>query len=415
MVATVGTASRPFTSTRLLRLALLLVLGGTLSLARPGATGGEDEAKGLEPRHQEWLEQVAALLTDHERQAFLGLHRDYRRDAFIERFWVVRDPYPETRRNEFRNAWERRLGMARERFGDLETDRAQTLLLAGPPRRILTGLCPQLLRPLEIWAYSGLGSWPAGFSLVFVVGVGRSPDGYGRWSPARGVDSLISWHHVGGGRELAALEMLASECSRGAEAAAALGRAVDWERLTSELELAPQPDGEWVDAFLARSTEVPEGAEVLPASLTFSSPGRRQSRTVVQALITVPTDTAAVSTQGPETSFNFLVDGEVLRQAKLFESFRYRFDIPSAEVGSDDLPLIIQRYLRPNEYTLVVKVEDLNSHRVFRIEQKVQVPVVPAGRRRTVVASAPVEPVTRAVGADLQEANQPLVFGDHCL
>ena len=136
---------------------------------------------------------------------------------------------------------------------------------------------------------------------------------------------------------------------------------------------------------------------------------------VVQALITVPTDTAAVSTQGPEPSFNFLVDGEVLRQAKLFESFRYRFDIPSAEVGSDELPLIIQRYLRPNEYTLVVKVEDLNSHRVFRIEQKVQVPVVQTGRRPAVVASAPVEPVDRAVGADLQEANQPLVYGDHSL
>ena len=158
MVATVRTAFRTFTIPRLLRLGLLLYLGGTLSLARPGRASGDDEAKSLEPRHQEWLEQVAALLTDHERQAFLGLRRDYRRDAFIQRFWEVRDPYPETRRNEFRNAWESRLEMARERFGDLETDRAQTLLLAGPPRQILTGLCPELLRPLEIWAYSGLGS-----------------------------------------------------------------------------------------------------------------------------------------------------------------------------------------------------------------------------------------------------------------
>ena len=46
---------------------------------------------------------------------------DYQKRLFINRFWQVRDPFPDTPENEFRDAWERRVELAHERFepGDL--------------------------------------------------------------------------------------------------------------------------------------------------------------------------------------------------------------------------------------------------------------------------------------------------------
>ena len=98
----------------------------------------DDEPEAARPDgFSDWLEGVDSLLTEHERKAFLELARDYQRRLFINRFWQVRDPFPQTPENEFRDAWEQRLDLARERFGGLEGQRAQTMLLVGPPDRIL--------------------------------------------------------------------------------------------------------------------------------------------------------------------------------------------------------------------------------------------------------------------------------------
>ncbi|MFQ5349314.1 MAG: GWxTD domain-containing protein, partial [Thermoanaerobaculia bacterium] len=82
-----------------------------------------------------WLEEVESLLTERERQAFAELARDYQRRLFINRFWQVRDPFPETPENELRDTWELRVDLARERFEDLDDARARALLLLGPPGR----------------------------------------------------------------------------------------------------------------------------------------------------------------------------------------------------------------------------------------------------------------------------------------
>ncbi|HYN22397.1 MAG TPA: GWxTD domain-containing protein, partial [Thermoanaerobaculia bacterium] len=90
----------------------------------------------LDPRHKKFLEEVAPLMDDAERAVFLGLHQNYQRDAFIQRFWKQRDPFPKTAVNELRVNWEERATLARERFGTLDTDRARMLLFHGEPAEV---------------------------------------------------------------------------------------------------------------------------------------------------------------------------------------------------------------------------------------------------------------------------------------
>ncbi len=66
--------------------------------------------------HEEWLERVKLLIFPYEREYFLSLEEPFRRDAFIEAFWRVRDPDPETVRNEFKRSWDNWVDIALETF-----------------------------------------------------------------------------------------------------------------------------------------------------------------------------------------------------------------------------------------------------------------------------------------------------------
>src|SRR5918992_3266654 len=106
----------------------------------------------LAPRYTSWLEAAAPLMKPKEREVFLSLDKDYQRDAFIRRFWEVRDPFPQTARNEFQERWEERAKAARERFGNLTDDRSRMVLFNGEPAHVMQARCEVLL-PLELWDY----------------------------------------------------------------------------------------------------------------------------------------------------------------------------------------------------------------------------------------------------------------------
>src|SRR4029079_18612168 len=87
-------------------------------------------------------------------------------------------------------------------------------------------------------------------------------------------------------------------------------------------------------------------------------------------------------------AYNFLVTGEVLKDEALHESFRYSFDLPAPIAGQtagETVPLAFERVLRPGEYTLVVRLDDLDGKRSFREARPISVPKlagvpdVPAG------------------------------------
>ena len=107
---------------------------------------------------------------------------------------------------------------------------------------------------------------------------------------------------------------------------------------------------------------------------------------MLQGTLAVPVDRRRdLPTSPAHRSYNFLLNGEVLLGKKLFDSFRYKFDFPvsteparlrrrtSRDAGCaavaaarPAIPLVFERYLRPGNYTLMLKLEDLNGGAFFR-------------------------------------------------
>ena len=95
----------------------------------------------LSKTYKKWLsEDVAWIITDEERKAFLQLSNDEERDQFIEAFWQRRDPTPDTEENEFKEEHYRRIAYANEHFAagipGWKTDRGHMYIVFGPADEI---------------------------------------------------------------------------------------------------------------------------------------------------------------------------------------------------------------------------------------------------------------------------------------
>ena len=340
----------------------------------------------LDRRHADFLDAVDPILSDTERRVFGELRHAYQRDAFVQRFWAVRDPYPETPQNEFRERFEHAVETAGERFGEARDDRFESLLLHGEPLRTFRTTC-ELLRTLEVWHYPHSPAVRGEFYLIFL----RQGGGFRLWTAADGFSSLLAFATVSTDRD-AQLREINRRCSRGGDLLSAFGLALDWQAMGAEAPDPGRANDEWALAFLDRSTETPDGAEALPAEITLRYPGRRGNRTVVQAIVGI--DPALLPAPG-DGARRFVLDGEVLRRGELFENFRYRFE-PRAGGEAAAIPLITERYLRPGPYRLVVKVRELEADRFFGGSAEIEVPLV----ARTEVDGVGAPAFRPASGAD---------------
>jgi GWxTD domain-containing protein len=91
----------------------------------------------LKGAYKSWLEQdVTYIISDEERKAFRTLSNDEERDAFIENFWLRRNPSPDSPENEFREEHYRRIAYANEHFAagkpGWKTDRGRIYIAWGP-------------------------------------------------------------------------------------------------------------------------------------------------------------------------------------------------------------------------------------------------------------------------------------------
>jgi Ca-activated chloride channel family protein len=384
----------------------------------------------LDPKYRDFLEEVAPLISERERQVFLSLTRDYQRDEFIQKFWDVRDPFPQTPQNELRDAWNERLKLARERYGNVTEDRARVLLVFGQPGHVFHSRCAEVVLPLEVWSYDHTEHVRRRFTLVFVQDLGAVHGRYRLWTPSEGLASLLTLQQrsrSGDRLDAAALE----SCPEGSDIAGYLSEAVDEGMLETKGKPLPKPGDEWLSGFAAASVDLPPGAQALPAVLDISFPGRTGSRTVVQGLVRV--ERAAVQPQrlSDKSFYAFVVDGEVVRREELFEHFRYRFTFPddpaagagavsgtgaapapgtaaaAAANGGAEIPIVFQRYLRPGAYSLVLKVEDLGGKRYFRTERELEVPVVTAPPAAAELAAAAADAGATAGAARASSAPTP--------
>src|ERR1700689_4182749 len=95
----------------------------------------------LHGAYKTWLNQdVVWIITDEEAKAFKALSNDEERDAFIEQFWLRRNPNPDSPENEFREEHYRRIAYANEHFAagkpGWKTDRGHIYISFGKPDSI---------------------------------------------------------------------------------------------------------------------------------------------------------------------------------------------------------------------------------------------------------------------------------------
>ncbi|MEA2603392.1 MAG: Ca-activated chloride channel [Acidobacteriota bacterium] len=344
-------------------------------------------------RFRTWLEDVAPLITQREREVFLGLSADADREAFIQRFWEVRDPFPNTPRNEARERWEERLADARRRWGGTGDDRARIFLLNGEPDGVVAGQCDGA--PLEMWVYEPRFQIQYRTVLTFLPGSAGGPSRL--WSPGNGPDLLAAVENRKCGGDPAA-----------AEAFTWLRRAgrAGCKVVTQRALTAPRPR-EWVSEFhptaskasTASATSV-ANRPTAPARLDVDFPGRPGDGLV--RVMVLPDDTAP----SPGGMREMILSGRVLRGTETVDAFRYRFDaLPSL---SAIRPLAFERRLRPGRYRIEVQMEAPSSGRVYTGERELAVPDVsttpvptPSSAVPAVMTSSPSPAAATQVSSDL--------------
>ena len=381
-----------------------------LSLLLPAVAGAKKKPKPedlLPEQYQTWLSDVQFIISKEEKALFLELEKDYQRDSFIERFWKVRDPYPRTSRNEYRDHYEERLGYVHQSLGGLKDDRAKVVLLNGPPADALSVRCNPYLWPTEVWYYDGSDTVSFEFLLLFYQPWGKGK--FRLWQPFEGLRVLSSEPSV-------TLQSILDRC--GGDKGRAIAQAIGFlnrqggqlgaQLLLQRVQKQPAPpEKEWVATFSTYSTDIPDDAGIFEAELALSYPGRHMSRSILQGNVEVPVASLKVTEIGEHTSYDLMLNGEILRDGKLFENFRYKYAFPVSEVTGDLLPLVFQRYLRPGSYNLIVKVEDIASGHFHRSEREIEVPLLES--------APPPEPEDPETARLLAEANAAIRSGENTI
>jgi len=360
----------PFPHTKRCFLLVLWVAAGPLVAV------GEQGVAGLTLEQQQWIDRVELLITAEERGYFLSIQEAFRRDAFIEQFWQVRDPDPKTARNEFRRTWSERVDTALERYGSVTDARAVMYLFNGEPGRYLfpdgrvMERCYRKREKTEIWFYGGSDRTATTFPVYLFAP--RFPAGaqYQIWRNWESIDAA-PWS-----------ELPVTNPSLFCDAETekwAMRRILQmgwgmYRDLIEEVTAAPVPASEeWIATFHARTASLPADAVTFAADLDFDFPGRNQNRVAVRGLITISQDALSSHEIKGERLHELLITGEVVRGDHLFENFRYRFEIPA---GSQQraVPLVFQRYLRPGPVRILIKVEDLLGRRFVGFDRRLEVP-----------------------------------------
>lgn len=371
--------------------ALVLILYSSPSLwATPSTSDLPDSY------YENWLAQVGPLLTNDERDIFGQLERDNQREAFIEAFWRSRDEDPETPFNGWRERYERQVQEAWNSHHDLRDERAQMMLLHGPPRYTHLLRCP-LLKPLHILYFPRTRYREQAFTALFVVR--QSEDhGFELWPAERKHGRLVRDYEISG---LALPEMLdrvaEAGCFTGQEQLrgfleGALEEGVDWKTAQQRANL-PAVDEDWLPTFRAGLEEPRRAEATIGSSLQIVFPARDGPRTILQGLLRLPLSsvqpwlgTGEVGRPATELASSFLLTGylEFLDAPKEDERviphqfFRQRFHLTDSQVKmspeSEYQALYFYRDLVPGTYSLTLRLQDPDGKTLLRDYRTLEVP-----------------------------------------
>ncbi|HEY2933391.1 MAG TPA: GWxTD domain-containing protein [Acidobacteriota bacterium] len=120
-----------------MKAAVLILFVGAIALPA-SVQEAPKKAKIEEESLKQWLNRdVTYIITSEERDIYKSLTTNEEREAFIEQFWLRRDPDPNTSINEFKEEHYRRLAYANDHYSTgmpgWKTDRGRIYILHGPP------------------------------------------------------------------------------------------------------------------------------------------------------------------------------------------------------------------------------------------------------------------------------------------
>ena len=118
---------------------------------------------------KKWLKDVEPIISNAEKSVFESLKTEEDRMNFINSFWKVRDPNPETRQNEYKLDYYKRLNHANKRLGGTRSDRGRIYMILGEPtERNNYGGSTQVVE-CELWTYysEGRPGLPPVMNLLF--------------------------------------------------------------------------------------------------------------------------------------------------------------------------------------------------------------------------------------------------------
>jgi Ca-activated chloride channel family protein len=307
----------------------------------------------LPDQHRQFLAEVEPILQPAERDTFLRLETDPQREAFIEDFWRRRDIAAGTTGHSARAEYYERLSVVREQFEQIMSDRGRIYLLHGVPASITDIKCPRFFQPIQVWYYPRINGLGSEVALLFFRP--RNDRTYRLWN-ARidGWDGLKSNDIEASGQNP---DNIIYDCPNGEVLAAGLGyMRMNVDRMMRLYE-PPPVDEEDVNRILRSSVLADPKAPKLNADITVAYPSSDGSKTDAQLTIFVPRSELKTTTVNGVSVYTIDVVGEVLRDGKMWEKYRYRFDFPG-DIKDEKLPIVIDRTLRPASYKSRVKVTD---------------------------------------------------------
>jgi VWFA-related protein len=340
------------------------------------------------------VHDVEPIMLPAELDLFLSLEKATDRDAFVDEFWRRRDHMHHTA-GRFKEIFYERLAVAKEQFKRADSDRAKMFLLHGAPQEIVRSNCSRIIQPIEIWKYQQIPRLGSNVRILFYKP--RSQGDYRLWNPVGGASALselaagdlisgaedASSRRGAQQREIAAasqspyayINRIQLECTEGNEIMLAVTQMIQARVDLLKLFEPPQYEDETVARIMRSVVIANPNAPKLSAESSVRFPAKDGSRTDVQLMLLVPRAELSPATAGGVEVYTVDVAGEVLKDGDLWEKYRYRFDFP-ADGASEKLPIVVDRLLRPAEYTSRIKVTDANGGAEAVLEEKIDVPEI---------------------------------------
>ena len=276
-----------------------------------------------------------------------------------------------------------RLSEAKQRFRNINTDMGRIFLLHGPPDGVRKIDCQDIYWPIQIWYYERIEELRMSKVLLLFyqqLGVGD----YRLWTPLDGQAALIvgnmrgrpGWRR-GAPRRRDALRGVPRRPRRREHGRGELrgdrrhenGRRPQDGRQARRRGRGPHPPDD--------DGHPQTGAAALPIQRVFRFPELVGSRMRMELAVLLERESLTKKQIGEESFYDIDLVGEVVRDGRLVDNFRYRFDFPASSVSGPFVPLTIERELYPGEYQLRVKVQDSNRNAAALIKERLKVPDTP--------------------------------------